>query len=371
MSKGKRHLDNADPFAENTPFEVTFEDLDTSVYGSLKEIDANRQVASPLSIHEIQPDPSQPRRAIPAAVRSAWDGTPKGLPTMFEAWLALIAQERDDGTGLVIQEHISAAHDTERPETMGGLELRLMEVLELASSIYHDGLTNPITVAPQGTGYILETGERRWLAYHMLHLYSEDPDRFAKIPARIVEQVDIWRQAAENNARANLNAVGVARQFAVLLMDLLAEKGGENFLPMSEFEHEQDYYSQVADGNAYRIPRGTSERLLNATGLKNPQQLRFYRRLLALPHTVWEWADDYNWTEYFVRSLREQATNDDELILLAHTALESGITTDAETSGGLMPPAKGQRTRNAKSRHSLGHRDLVPAVNLTSPSLFA
>jgi hypothetical protein len=191
--------------------------------------------------------------------------------------------------------------EIEREEGIGILELSLLELVDLAASIRRDGLTNPVTVAQTGDHYQLETGERRWLAYHLLHWFFEDErDKWAKIPARIVEHVDVWRQATENTARANLNAIGRARQFAILLMDLLAQSGAE-FRPFEAFEQEQDFYAQVADGDVWRVPRGKGELLLNAMGLKHVGQLRHYRALLRLPNEVWREADDTNLTEGEIR----------------------------------------------------------------------
>jgi hypothetical protein len=64
---------------------------------------------------------------------------------------------------------------------------------------------------------------------------------------------------------------------------------------------EQEYYAQVADGEQFRVPRGEGERLLNAMGLKNPTQIRQYRKLLRLPGDVWRRADDEDWPESRLR----------------------------------------------------------------------
>ena len=180
------------------------------------------------------------------------------------------------------------------------------------ASIRRDGLTNPISVVRRGNNYELETGERRWLAYHLLHWKFGENDllpnnkqrNWSRIPARIVKEVDIWRQASENNARDNLNAISKARQLALLLMDL---HGWEHFSTFNEFENEQDFYSQVADGNEWRIPRGHGEVLLNAMGLSDASQLRQYRALLRLPLADWRKADDENLTEGELRKIQNQS----------------------------------------------------------------
>jgi hypothetical protein len=228
----------------------------------------------------------------------------------------MVENERG-GLPFEIHRYLEASEDIERPEEVGPLEDALLTLIELAVSIRQEGLTNPITVAPVGLKYQLETGERRWLSYHLLYLHTQD-EKYAKIAARTVEKVNIWRQAAENNARANLNAISKARQFSVLLMDLLETKRGDAFSTIDQFEREQSFYAQVADGERCGIPRNTGERLLAGMGLKHTKQLRDYRALLKLPGIVWQIADDLNWTEYNLRAMREQAgENVAKLISLA------------------------------------------------------
>ena len=330
--------------------------IDSALFGAIQAIDANRQSASPISIFEIKPDPRQPRRTIPFVVRTGWSGKLEDMASLFNRWAELVSAERG-GTPFEIAPYLDATQDIQRPDEIGPLEDALLTLIELAVSIRNDGLTNPITVAPLGRQYQLETGERRWLSYHLLFLHTQD-QKYAKIAARTVERINIWRQAAENNARANLNAIGKARQFAVLLMDLLETKRGDRFNPIDQFEREQDFYAQVADGDRFTVPRNTGERLLAAMGLKNTKQLRDYRALLKLPHPVWQIADDLNWTEYAIRSLREQAEDDPtKLILLAVSkARQVGYTVP---TGALTPSAAG---RSRSKRKAAQPAQIVPGT---------
>jgi hypothetical protein len=313
-------------------------EIDSELYGALGKIDMHRMNAAPVEIKDIFPDPAQPRRAIPHIVRQGWDGDTRKLRNVFERWAALVEQER--GTPFDILRYLDAQDDLDRREGMGGLEETLTSLIELAVSIRIEGLTNPITVAPMGLKYRLETGERRWLAYHLLFIYTAD-DRYCRISARTVDKISIWRQAAENNARANLNAISRARQFSILLMDLLQEHGRE-FKAMDAFTHEQAFYAQVADGTNpdLRTPRGSGDRLLAATGLKNKNQISNYRRLLELPSPIWQIADDLNWTEYFVREMREEAKSEKEFVKRAlDVARASGYTSPTDDLAKFdMPP---------------------------------
>lgn len=287
----------------------------TGLPPEIAELDSRRRPARPISIFEIYPDRTQPRRAVPSAVRQHWNGDPNMVQALFEGWFYEIEQAGRTDFDLLayleqahLPEEIEGNDDEEevrsrRQAAYDALEYPLLELADLAISIRQSGLTNPITVAKDGRVYRLETGERRWLAYHLLNLYYPD-DEWSKIPAHLVDQVSVWRQASENNARMDLNAIGKARQLAILLMDLLQERG-ESFRSYDEIIaaglSEREYYAQVADGMVYRVPRGEGERLLSTMGLRNPTQLRQYRQLLRLPDDLWQQADDNNWTESYIR----------------------------------------------------------------------
>lgn len=316
--------------------------LDAQQVGSLAQLERNRILAKPVSISEIRPDPRQPRRVVPAVVRERGYGN---TGQMLDAWLWHAAYEVDSTASVherpSVQSVLVAIIEGEegaRPDAPGPILSALLAVADLAASIKRDGLTNPITVArTDGGGYLIETGERRWLAYHLLHHLGIKGD-WIKIAARVVT-FDVWRQASENNARANLNAIGKARQFAILLMDLLRARG-EGFAPFESFDREQDYYAQVADGEAHRIPRGQSEKLLNALGLKNPQQLRQCRALLSLESQIWTAADDANWsltnlTEYLKTGKKPDSDG--------YTVL---INTVSPENGAKTPVGEGERATN-------------------------
>ena len=333
-----KQLDISNPFGDNTPDINDPEAVDQALFGKV-EIgkQAKQDRIRNIDIHTIIPDAMQPRRVVPTAVRQKSDGTPSNI---IHTWLELITDERKARFDKAIAEgrlleherpnntfpwhvylfngetergwdeepvrHDDAIHEAAR-EVIAEFdypESAFVKVINLAASIHRDGLSNAITVAKlDNNQYMIETGERRWLAYHLLDIFFEDQD-YSKIPARLVEEVSIWRQAAENNARDNLNAISRARQLAILLMDLY---GYDNFQPMNNFEHEQDFYAQVADGNDFPVPRGKGEQVVTAMGFKNTVQIRQYRKLLRLTNQEWDFADDNDWTE---RQIRDWDTGD-------------------------------------------------------------
>ena len=321
MSRGRRR-------ARDTGGALSsLQQTDLDIYGNqqippeIAELDNRRKPARPVSITDIYPDRSQPRRAVPTVARQHWDGNPETIHNLYEGWLYEI--ERAGRADFDLRAYLDQVYlpeevdgnddeaEAERLSQYSPLERTLLSLADLAISIQQHGLANPITVAKQGRIYQLETGERRWLAYHLLHIYFPDDDEWMRIPAYLVDDLSVWRQASENNARADLNAIGKARQLAILLMDLLREEGYEfySFEEMIETgQAEREYYAQVADGNVYRVPRGAGERLLGAMGFKSPTQIRQYRRLLRLSDGLWQQADDENWPEARVRKIDDTVT---------------------------------------------------------------
>ena len=283
--------------------------------------DSEFQPIEAVSIHEIHPNTIQPRYSIPHDLTDIFELHPNNIVDIFERWIIEVQLEKGQKDYDILNYLLGSA--TERgegaesdsadsspsPQLASTKELALMKLIDLAASIRRDGLSNPISLVQHEDRYEIETGERRWLAYHILYWKFGDGDKrldgtivnWSRIPARVVTSVDVWRQASENNARDNLNAISRSRQLALLLMDL---HGWHNFRNLDACENEQSFYAQVADGSAWRIPRGQGERLLNAMGLSDASQLRQYRALLRLPAELWRKGDDEDLSEGELRKMR-------------------------------------------------------------------
>jgi hypothetical protein len=251
----------------------------------------------------VRRDPTQPRR-LPSALMRVWDGSAAGVGDMFQAWYALASEERGEAFPLHDYFDGKVFADALTDDWMGARPIGavLVQLINLALDILHNGLTNPIhLVRLDETSFALETGERRWLAYHLLRLKFPEDQTWSKIPAIIEKQFSRWRQAGENGARQNLNAIGTARQLALLIMDLQGHPFARYDALVTPDGCDRPFYAQVADGAVYRVPRGKAEMLLAATGLKHPSQIRQYRALLTLPDDLWTQADDENWPEGQIR----------------------------------------------------------------------
>jgi len=306
MSKRRRRNDSEGSMFDNLQDAPSLAETTDEIFGVNPFPDTPTIKVKFLDIDRIYPDPEQPRRPIPSQLFESWNPETDIVQDLFDEWVKhfhtdfnLEAYLLDGRTSRSI---LPDDDDDYEPTAIQEGFLRL---LDLASSILREDLTNPITVSRMGSDYLIETGERRWLAFHLLRKqFGTDGDTdWSKIPARIMPERNIWRQATENNARQNLNAVSRARQLALLVMDIY---GRDNFKPMSDFDYEQDFYAQVSDGNQYPFPTNRKELLLKAMGLNSPTQLRQYRKVLRADGGVWQTADDENWTENAIREEMQQ-----------------------------------------------------------------
>jgi hypothetical protein len=320
----KNRLMGSDPFggdeAEEQPQpqarpELSMSEADAALFGELTRRESTRQTIRPTSIFNIFPDVKQPRRAVPSVVRVKWSGKPGDIADLFNAWLSHIDAERkaagrppfDLDSVLwaeAVEAHGHAEDDFQHDEMAGPIERSFRRVVELAISIRRDGLANPITVCRVPNGYQVETGERRWLAFHILFGYfngddgkPQEREKWENIPAIVVDRFNVWRQASENAARADLNAIGRARQFSILLMDLLAEQG-VIFKPFEDLvkpdQSDRPYYAQAA---FHRVPSGKSEQLTNGLGVSHRAAFSRCRTLLNLPDEIWMIGDSLDLSE--------------------------------------------------------------------------
>lgn len=391
MGSRKNKRNNRRGFGDHTQnTTLTIDQLDSS-YGGLDGLrDFHKNLnAHPISIFKIIPDASQPRRAVPGVVRANWQLDPgdmqASMAQLFTVWEQAVHQERGD-TSFDLMAYLGQDEAEERtPESTDfdpqarPIEHALIRIADIALSVRLHGLTNPITVVARAPeGYTLETGERRWLAYHLLFACGlktrQDgiEDDFSTIPARKVDQVDVWRQAAENGARDDLNAIARARQIAILTMNLHQQLNGAEFTPFGHFDHERDFYRQIIDesGGFLRVPRGTQDHILAAVGLKSGRQMSQYRKLLLLPPAAWDAADDFNLPEFALRSVVDNPELDEQAQVDAvwHLVEQRHQLQDNGTAVPVTPLAnKPHRTKTDKSAPAPGSK----AYFAESSSIFA
>lgn len=272
-------------------------ELDAQTYGDVDLPESGRVIARPVYVYDVIPDVRQPRRAIPVQFR----GSDPSCPNLV-AWRLEVERRLD--TQLPIKELITGGISDEFSSD-DPVVAAYMDALKLASSIATEGLLNPIHVVRKGERLIIESGERRWLAYHLLFRNLSPAGDWEKIPAVEKARADVWAQAAENGSRAPLNAISMARQLALLVMDMYAHDRGVHF---DDYDFcvrpggcDRAFYAQVRNGTTYQIKRGLAERVLSVTGLKSVAQISQYRSLLNIPDDLWVKADEQDWSEGRIR----------------------------------------------------------------------
>lgn len=302
--------DRLDAFSEKTDLEQVAD----AIYGASAEPELNtgRVVARPLPITDLWADVRQPRRAIPASIRLHWTGDPASVPDMLDTWASIAANAA--GRSISIEKIVAGQGDGFETDGTPPIYESFISLCRLAASIRADGLINPITFIEQHSRRLIESGERRWLAYWLLRLYSDNPAAYARIPAVVSASADyVWRQAAENTARRQLNAVSMARQLALLIMAARQDQYAEYEDIVSTGGCDRVYYAQVADGQTHRVPKGSGERIQAAMGL-SLEQLSQYRRLLRLTDDdeindlLWMQGDAEDWPELAFRQVATLTT---------------------------------------------------------------
>lgn len=269
--------------------------------------------ATKIPINSIWADPQQPRRAIPIAIRRNWNGNPHDVPDLLSQWHSVAC--RKAGINLQVEQIIQGQGDGIQQEDTPLLFRDYLKFLLDASTVYQVGLMSPIRVVKAVSVFRIVSGERRWLFYHLLAHYCGD--EWAKIPATIVDQASVEQQAVENIGRQDLNAISMARQLALWLMDERTKANGAHYEPIESFteagQSERRFYAQVADGNKHRVPSGSGQRLQSILGLKPPQVAR-YRKLLNLTadpelnDVLWMLADGEHWSERVLRVIETLPT---------------------------------------------------------------
>ncbi|MDX2078592.1 MAG: ParB/RepB/Spo0J family partition protein [bacterium] len=286
---------------------ITMEQVASEMYGTLDLPSSNKVIARPVMLADIKPDVKQPRRIIPAGIRKGWTGDVSKIPDMLRDWR--IMAEKALGESLDPVALVSKFTDgREADKDMPAIAEEYLALCALAASINKDGLAYAIQITGRNAPHVIVTGERRYMAHWLLKVLLGP--KWDSIPAVVVSEPDVWLQAAENGNRRSLNAIAMARQLALLVMEQYIGDDGVKFDDIGFFNHEREFYAQVANGNIWRIKKGLGERVLQVTGLKSIAQVNQYRALLSISNELWDEADMNNWTEFRIREIvRPQNTS--------------------------------------------------------------
>ncbi|MCB0076731.1 MAG: ParB N-terminal domain-containing protein [Anaerolineales bacterium] len=201
--------------------------------------------------------------------------------------------------------------------------------IDLANSILAEGQVAPITVAPQrglpsGYRFVIETGEGRYWAYHLIHWLSEHAPTQLLLPqaewredpqyirAIAITEPSRLRQVAENEQRQSY-ASAIDRALAYASM--LAEEGGhlvEGSAPGIEAGRlvlPEAYWRAARQGL-----RGKRQ-LLDQLPASRRQIQRHLKLLTALDPTVLASAKQHNLSEAQLRPLVSKPASDQRALI--------------------------------------------------------
>jgi len=147
-------------------------------------------------------------------------GLGKGLRALFpdEAILSAVGEDLIvDSEKMVF--HVKLSNIRPNPEQPRKSFDRL-KLEELGASIKEHGIIQPIVVKPEGKGYTIIAGERRWRAANMMGL-KEVPVIVRDLPAAEVLEIAL----IENVQRENLNAIEEALAYEGLMVNFNLTQG--------------------------------------------------------------------------------------------------------------------------------------------------
>lgn len=277
-------------------------------------LDADEVQDSTLPIMSIIPDATQPRRIVPLEFRQVWDGKSENFYQVIETWEQEVYDLVDD---YPVQDILNGK--TDPPASDERIVLAFNTMLRFAGNILDVGLQQAIKVVRRGDVHRIVYGERRWTAFQFLYHYTRD-ERWLKIPAEVSTQSE-WElaniQAAENFHDESLNAIETTRQVAKLIMLACDNDTGTRYdsFQAAVVACDRPFFAQVRDGTKHRIPDHLADEIAQNLNMSKPM-LRRYRALLALTdvyeidNALWDLADFGDWTENFLREMKQHLDND-------------------------------------------------------------
>jgi len=254
-----------------------------------------------ISISLIRPDAAQPRRVLPEAIHHSFHSqeiTPVQALKQYIEKVRIIARQKGRPFENLLDLLISA-EDAKEDVNLTPPECDLRDLTNLAVTLRQDGQVNPLTIVDRTEGvmpsYIIETGERRYWANYIDQEFIPGYGGDGTVPCIIIlpNDASVFRQAKENTSRAGLNAIGMARQVALLL---LAVHGIHP--PVGVVSH--DFYRQALDFDLRGKREYTSD-ILSAMGGISRNRLSQYKALLALSDDALEIADRHSLDEKQLR----------------------------------------------------------------------
>lgn len=316
-----------------------------------------------IAISLIRPDAAQPRRVLPEMIHQAFHSqeiTPVQALKQYIEKVRIAARQKGRPFENVL-ELLRAGEEQEGSSDLTPLEHDLRDLINLAVTLRQDGQVNPLTIVDHSQGaiptYIIETGERRYWANYIDMEFIPGYQGDGTIPCILLQphQASVFRQAKENTSRSGLNAIGMARQAALLLM---AVHGVHP--PNGCVSH--GFYRQALELDL-RNKREYTTDVLSAMGGISRSRLSHYKALLDLPDEALELADRYNLEERILRyvlQLSVEVQNEAVRQIVQHDLDLNQVRRMVAEAGEAVPQG------TAPARNSLQIARLIQAKEIPS-----
>ena len=250
-----------------------------------------------IAISLIRPDAAQPRRVLPETIHYAFHNqeiTPVQALKQYIEKVRIISREKGRPFENLMDLLIST-DDAKDERELTPIERDLHDLTNLALTMRNDGQVNPLTIVDCSEGvmpsYRIETGERRYWANYINMEFIPSYQGDGTVPCIILPpgEASVFRQAKENTSRAGLNAIGMARQVALLILAV------HDIHPrLGPVDH--DFYRQALELDLRGKPEYTGD-ILNAMGGITRQRMSQYKLLLSLSDESIELADQHSMDE--------------------------------------------------------------------------
>ena len=331
----------------------------------------NRLHVERLLLDIVRPDPVQPRRILPAYIHHEFHEN-RMTPSQALRELVKLAQIAARQHGRPFNNVLELLPNTDDEREDGDVKLSpeeqlLRDLVNLAITIRDDGQVNPLTVVDASHGvthvYRIETGERRywatWLLRDCIPGYTGD----GMIPCLIItnQTSSVFRQAKENTARSGLTAIAMARQAALLLLNV---HGYE----IPNYPVNNDFYRQALN---LRIPKGSAEQIYAAMGGIQKGHFSEIKALLNLSDEAIEIADRHSIEEgklRYITALPVEYHSEVVQQIINHRMTTKQVKEFCE---GTLIGEQEYSSISSISASALKLAKATRSVNLTSPTDFA
>lgn len=267
----------------------------------LKKINGSQETAATverierLRPSEMMPDRFQPRRLLPAHIRTSFYNSEIDCYQAAAEWLKFSQQD-------------------------SGVKAEVEKLLSLGNSFDEHGQIKPITGSwmnnEQGNFiFMIETGERRFWAA-CLQVVTQEIETEPVLRIEVIDKPTRHRQVLENRHAETPSAVEQSCEVAALILAEL------NIQPDTKVHDDYDYFRQA---RAQRMPAGLWDRIIPIMQLTRPRMVQLLN-ILQLSSTSLDLADRFRLPERVLREILSQPNREWDAMI--RQAIQNNLTSE-------------------------------------------